>query len=110
MSEHTPTPWNISHVRTTEDTAMIVGGEGFEPIADVTEDGDAAFIVQAVNNHDALVKALEDLQSADTAYRMTYELDGYHHQSTLEARSKLRMAGYRAREALVAVFGTGDPK
>ncbi len=53
----TPTPWQISPVRTTEDTAMIVGGEGFEfgLIADVTEDDDAAFIIKAVNNHDGLL-------------------------------------------------------
>lgn len=60
MTEHTPTPWQISGTRTVEDTAMIVGGKGFEfgLIADVTEDFDAAFIVMAVNNHDALVALL----------------------------------------------------
>ena len=61
MTEHTPTPWQISDARTVDDTAMIVGGEGFEfgLIADVTEDYDAAFIVKAVNAHDALVEALK---------------------------------------------------
>lgn len=68
MAEHTPTPWQISPVRTTEDTAMIVGGEGFEfgLIADVTEDFDATFIVKACNrdhHFDALVKALEEISS-----------------------------------------------
>src|SRR5437868_3124629 len=60
----TPTPWNISPVRTTEDTAMIVGGEGFEfgLIADVTEDDDAALIVNAVNNHDALMRRVAALE------------------------------------------------
>lgn len=93
MIEHTPTPWNISHVRTTEDTAMIVGGEGFEPIADVAEDGDAAFIVQAVNNHDALVRALE------------YVL-GFDHGNCLRASQECRDV---AREALDAAGSPGKP-
>lgn len=60
---HSPTPWEISPCRTVDDTAMIVGGEAFQfgLIADVTEDQDAAFIINAVNNIDALVKALEDM-------------------------------------------------
>lgn len=49
---------------------------------------------------DALVRALDELQSAETVYRMTYDLDGYYHQNTLSARAKLRSAGYRARAAL----------
>lgn len=62
MGEHTRLPWQISPVRTTEDTAMIVGGEGFEfgLTADVTEDQDAAFIVKTVNNHDDLVEMLKE--------------------------------------------------
>lgn len=54
-------------------------------------------------DHEALVQALEDLQSAEMTYRMTYDLDGYYHQNTLEARGKLRNAGYRARALLAAL-------
>ena len=61
--------------------------------------------VQLRAERDALVKALDDLQSAETVYRMTYDLDGYHHQNTLEARGKLRSAGYRARCLLADVSG-----
>ncbi len=63
MSEPTELPWSVSPVRTTEGTAMIVAGEGpaFGLVADVTEDRDAAFIVKAVNNHDAPVSLLAEL-------------------------------------------------
>lgn len=76
MNDHTTTPWQISDVRTTEDTAMIVGGEGFEfgLIADVTEDFDAAFIVKVVNNHDALVQALQALVNQVNDYERVNNL------------------------------------
>jgi len=61
MAEHTPTPWRVK-----PDTTFI---EQFENrrwgliVADcrMTDEGaaNAAFIVKAVNNHEALVKELE---------------------------------------------------
>ena len=51
---------------------------------------------------EALEAALDALQSAETAYRMSYGLYGYHNQSTLEARDALGIAGYRARKVLSA--------
>lgn len=69
----------------------------------------AALITVAVNNYGALVRALDEFQTAETAYRMAYDLDGYHHQNTLEARSKLRTAGYRARELLAVVVASQHP-
>lgn len=66
MTEHTPTPWQISDARTVDDTAMIVGGHDFEfgLIADVTEDFDAAFIVEACNSHALLKARIEELEVA----------------------------------------------
>jgi hypothetical protein len=66
MSEHTPTPWNCGDQylyadgRTLpvasgqQDWATNPGGPNYK-----TACANAAFIVKAVNNHEALVKALE---------------------------------------------------
>jgi len=72
-AEHTPTPWffsdpengGIGHINSNPE------GSFYGDIATVWSDGlaNAAFIVKAVNNHDALVKALEGVAefcSADT--------------------------------------------
>lgn len=64
---------------------------------------------EAADTIDALVKALDDLQSAETAYRMVYDLDGYYHQNTLTARGALRSAGYRARDILASVGKALNP-
>ena len=105
MSKRTPTPWNISPVRTTEDTAMIVSGEGFEPIADVTEDGNAAFIVKAVNNHDALVKTLDECRNA---LAMMIEPETIQKTSTLHAWSHAVAAERKASATLAAVSAPGE--
>jgi hypothetical protein len=64
-TQHTPLPWQISDARTVEGTFMIVGGEGFGfgLIADVTTAEDAALIFKVVNSHDALVRALEEIDA-----------------------------------------------
>lgn len=89
VRQHTPTPWQISPVRTTEDTAMIVGGEGFEfgLIADVTEDFDAAFIVETVNSHGALTERVSELEKA---IRLAVEELGWGEFD--QARRRLRAA------------------
>lgn len=51
----------------------------------------------------ALVKALDELQSAEAAYRMCHDLDGDGHINTERAWDKLRQAGHRARAALTTV-------
>jgi len=79
MSEHTPTPWFVS-TKKFDDWGWIRGADG--AIACVARGGDdkefdehrrdgtdpyaanAAFIVKAVNNHDALVKALKESRAA----------------------------------------------
>lgn len=68
--EHTPLPW-MRNGQTTQDWWRIDGsGErtGFDflahPTAIVPDDADAEFIVRAVNNHDALLSALEEAHTA----------------------------------------------
>lgn len=80
MTDHTPTPWFVSGVRfrmngsewqsvnrydeakkQDENIALV----GYDPRTG-TGWSDAHFIVTAVNNHDALVKALEEIIDADT--------------------------------------------
>jgi hypothetical protein len=67
MSEHTPTPWKV----TADERGSIVRADTTEsqPIASMWHNGDdpaanAALIVKAVNNHDALVAALENICGA----------------------------------------------
>ncbi|HXP63987.1 MAG TPA: hypothetical protein VN815_00815 [Steroidobacteraceae bacterium] len=59
MSEHTPTPWFVM--------GNSIQTKGGNYIADLSSprgsqerDANAAFIVKAVNNHDALVEALTE--------------------------------------------------
>lgn len=70
MSEHTPTPWRLPKVPAEAPDATIVCDADGGSIADCTPAGpwipeeqaeaNAAFIVRAVNSHDALVKAIHD--------------------------------------------------
>jgi hypothetical protein len=58
MAEHTPTPWHA------DDTAIFASDGVLARIPNHPENGknwkvDAAFIVKAVNSHDALVKLLK---------------------------------------------------
>lgn len=101
MAEHTKLPWKISPVKTADGAVMIVGGEGqeFGLIAEVTEHEDAEFICKAVNNHDALLKALrrldtlldfsdEDLESVWTFEDLTTIQEAFN-----EAKSALSLVG-----------------
>lgn len=57
-SEHTPTPWHCGD-GSAEDANNIYDPESGELLAEVHLDGDAAFIVRAVNSHNALVEIAE---------------------------------------------------
>jgi hypothetical protein len=64
-SKHTPTPWKEDH-----QGGLYIEGKNGEYIAEVESEGgreeqfaNAAFIVRACNAHDALVEALQELQS-----------------------------------------------
>lgn len=102
MAEHTPTPWSISGRKmkpSSEPYGIIITGErsdGFQssvafcarhPGIDTSAaEANAAFIIKAVNNHDALVRALtvaaERLEArghnmgAREAWRMLADLEG----------------------------------
>ena len=54
---HTPTPWTWK----VKNGNCIYPAKGFSSLAMCELDGNAEFIVKCVNNHDALVEALENL-------------------------------------------------
>jgi hypothetical protein len=63
-AEHTPTPWRVDGNQivtiveeVVDDITCVWDGADTPNWAN-----DAAFIVKAVNNHDALVKALQEIQ------------------------------------------------
>ena len=58
MTAHTPTPWRMK--MTSSDWRLILSPTGQE-ITHPRNEADSAFIVRAVNNHAALVEALEAL-------------------------------------------------
>lgn len=103
MTEHTPTPWNASN-------QYLYGGllESPLPIASgkkewATDTGgpchqeavaNAAFIVKAVNNHEALVKALEEIAEG----KGRFSRDQFEHaRNTIDDMKEL------ARDALALV-------
>jgi len=69
MSEHTPTPWMVDDdmIITQVDAIpddIICERTNEMPIKHSNWEANAAFIVKAVNNHDALVKALKESRAA----------------------------------------------
>jgi hypothetical protein len=100
MSRHTPGPW-VQFADQGKCVAIMPAGR----------DGDICTFKQSPTDDDArlmtaapeLVKALEELQSAETTYRMCHGLDGDGHINTGRAWDKLRQAGQRARAALSQV-------
>lgn len=81
MADHTPTPWfknrkfEVGPRPRTDDQSDGM----LHPVADVFGDNkqaDAAFIVKAVNNHEALVKALQLLEKAEAFHMNCDECDG----------------------------------
>ncbi len=69
---HTPTPWLYCHQDKRGDLATVCYVADFCVTADTpsyefhgTPEQDAAFIVRAVNSHDALVDILTELLGAD---------------------------------------------
>ena len=102
MTQHTPTatPWHTESGVEGEQPRWIVGAKG-EQIAQCYSDyvnpvsANAAFIVQAVNAHDALVKALEDMLRAvnDCIEDGSLDADAVKkHDSTIQARAALKLA------------------
>ena len=52
-AQHTPTPWNKKY------QGNLIRDKNDSVLAEVIDTSNAAFIVRAVNSHDALVEALE---------------------------------------------------
>lgn len=90
MADHTPTPWIAATKFSSVVGVPIVGASG-QHIANTSLPGlpeewpdhrkrraeaNAAVIVKAVNNHDALVKALQLQEAAEEAHANCQECDG----------------------------------
>lgn len=58
---HTPTPWRVANEKTSQ--PQIASGRTH--VADVPSKADASLIVRAVNAHDALVSALDEITIAE---------------------------------------------
>lgn len=93
---HTKTPWALC----TRD--CISDGERFATIALCQrspriplyeQEANAAFIVRAVNAHDALVAALKGLHDINAEYGRINNLGGYDNQDMKQARAALKLAG-----------------
>ena len=99
MTDHTPTPWRV------EENCLGVypisakqGPITVQPAKAFAED-DAAFIVKAANNHDALVKALE---AALLIAKQEWDFPGAHPHRAAVVRDM--------EDALAHVSGAGDDK
>lgn len=72
MSEHTPTPWKVG-LRHSAQGVPVLAGRGYGYVvtriyghstSDAKDEANAAFIVEAVNNYDALRARCSDLEAA----------------------------------------------
>ncbi len=59
MTEHTPTPWKFVPWHIEEGPSAVRAPDG-HLVCSTASDANAAFIVKAVNNHDAFVATLRD--------------------------------------------------
>jgi hypothetical protein len=63
-TKHTPTPWHRAGDYIVSEDEIAVAEITNPCLASQTEDANAAFIVRAVNAHEALVRALRELIEA----------------------------------------------
>lgn len=59
MTPHTPTPWTVHQVETYQIHGQFINGES-KCLGKIREEADAAFIVCAVNSHEALIAVLNE--------------------------------------------------
>lgn len=87
MTKHTPTPWYIESVAVNAfKSAVSLVSETGGKITNINcSDADAAFIVRAVNAHDALVEAIDYLLTAAEPEGMAIAVH--------KAREALKLAG-----------------
>jgi len=105
---HTPTPWHLGNFREVKDTFYAkpdnVDSIGMIFCSNRTPEGahaNAAFIVRAVNNHEALVEALEAIEA---------RINGDYDCPALIKYGSLNVVGYEdvltmAQKALAAAKG-----
>jgi hypothetical protein len=88
---HTPTPW---HSGSTETTELVMGFRndiecviaelsGEIDIGQAEVEADRDFILKAVNNHDALVKAIRDIKQATIEGRVCDDVAWFDQIETL---------------------------
>jgi hypothetical protein len=101
MSSHTPPPWKIYD----DSDPLHIAIKGFRSdiggahVADVLSHDNAAFLLKAVNNYDAMIEALERCKgSLEVCAEMHPDNRG------------IARALSAARATLVAVSTTGEPK
>ncbi len=70
MTEHSPLPWVFEDEYIRSHTGEIVADTYTMPTAEAGEtmEANAAFIIKAVNNHDALVSAIREAESVIDGY------------------------------------------
>ena len=70
MADHTPTPWKVYDDSDPLHIAIkgYYSSTGGAHVADILSPANAAFIIKAVNSHDALVKALDWIVSNPNAH------------------------------------------
>jgi hypothetical protein len=102
VNENTPTPWELDAILTVDgvrthasiyqrfhaDSEECLNSE---PLCTMNYQ-DAAFIVSAVNTHDALVAALQSLHDNLAEYQRINNLGGYDNQDMQQARAALELA------------------
>jgi citrate lyase beta subunit len=120
MGEHTPTPWKVI----TEDISLIesvtLAADGCSYIVahcldgatsqvnEDTREANAAFIVKAVNSHDALVKALENAKAAlETCSDLFSDIRGDWTDPRNECEEGQDVI-HTARTEIVAALATAD--
>jgi len=101
MSEHTPTPWEVATGHPSRGLFVLGPPDehGYAPQiceVDKTEDmeANAAFIVRAVNSHEALVAALEAVEwgSEDNSCLLCFRKSNEGHMADCEIGTALRAA------------------
>lgn len=72
MSQHTPTPWSIEgKLNKHQEGLLITSRDGLSIVCEMSGglpfyevEANAAFIVRAVNSHEALINALKEVSNA----------------------------------------------
>lgn len=92
-TKHTPTPWEVNprhklivQVIDDEEYGRTIAECGYGSSLDADHEANAAFIVKAVNCHDDLVSALQNLIDRD----LIKDKDGDHMQEILDILNKAK--------------------